>query len=105
MELIPGKALHLNVCKDLIRFFWSNSFVILSMKKDTQDMRPLNKFKKSCSDIDQYMESNTSQVMWMLQNRVATSRMNETASSATVLLSGMSSSPPSTLQHVARLAR
>ena len=35
----------------------------------------------------------------MLQNRVATSRINETASSAPVLLAGMSSSSSSTLQH------
>ncbi len=36
----------------------------------------------------------------MLQNRVATNRMGETTSSATVLLAGMSSSPSNTLQNL-----
>jgi len=36
----------------------------------------------------------------MLQNRVATSRLGETASSAAILLAGVSSSPSSTLQHL-----
>ena len=46
------------------------------------------------------MGSTTSQVIWMLQNRVATSRIGESASSAAVLLAGMSSNPSSTLRHV-----
>ena len=45
----------------------------------------MNKSQKSLSDIDENMESKTSQVIWLLQNRVATIRIHETTSSAAVL--------------------
>ena len=49
------------------------------------------------------MESKTSQVLWMLENRVATIRVGATASSAAVLMVGMSPSPSSTLNRLQEL--
>ena len=71
--LIPRKALHLNVCKDLIASL-EQQLCGPEYEEDTQDKRPLNKFKRSDSNIEYNMDSQASQVRWMLENRVAASR-------------------------------
>ena len=45
MVLIPGKALRLNVCKDLIASL-EKQFCDPEYEQDAQDKKPLQKFKK-----------------------------------------------------------
>ena len=100
--LIPEEALKLDVRKDLIASL-EQQLCGPEDEEDTQDKRPLKKFKNSSSNIDDNMASKTSQVLWMLENRVATSRVGATASSAALLLAGMSSSSASTLDQLEEL--
>ena len=89
VKLIPEEILNIQIRQDLIASLGQDHG---GQEKgvDNQDNKPLTKMSRTSASIDENMANKTSQILWMLQNRLATSRVAETASSAADLLASMS---------------
>ena len=90
VKLIPEETLNLQIRQNLIASL-GQDHGDQEKGDDTQDNTPLQKMSRTSASIDKNMANKTSQILWMLRNRLATSRVADTASSARDLLASMSS--------------
>ena len=92
VRLIPEETLKDQIRQDLVASLHQN----LGGPEEHEgnlDNNPLNKFKKARSFIAENLAAKTSQVLWMLENRLAINRVTSTASSAMDLLAHLTSGP------------
>ena len=93
VKLFPEEHLHLEVRKDLIAALEEQH---CEPEEDITDTaRPCKKHRKDPKSKDEALANKTKQVLWMLENRVASSRVCETLSNAAALISSWASSSSS----------
>ena len=93
VKLFPEQDINLNLRKDLIASLEQQHCG--PEVDDTTDRRPLKKQRKDTLSLNESLTAKTKQVLWMLENRVACSRVSDTASSAGTLISSLASSSSS----------
>ena len=94
VKLIPEQEINLEIRKDLVASL-EKQHCGPEVDDDTTDSRPLKKFRKDTLTISENMSTKTKQVLWMLEHRVASTRVCDTISDAAALLSSLPSSSSS----------
>jgi hypothetical protein len=103
VRLFQEQDINLEIRKDLIASLEQQHCG--PEEDDTTESRPLKKQRKDTMSLDENMTAKTKQALWMLENRVACSKVSETASSAAALISSLSSSSSSSFQQDDELFR
>ena len=93
VQLIPDERMHLEIRKDLIASLEAQH---CSPEEDITDTpRPHKMAKRDAKTLEEAMASKTKEVLWMLENRVASTRVGEAFSSVAELISSWASSSSS----------
>ena len=87
VKLIPEDILNLQIRQDLICSLGPD----MEYHEEEEVNQPLKKYKRTLTSNADNMAMKTSQILWMLKNNVATSRVPGTASSAAGILAQLPS--------------